>query len=251
MIFHPRRDSTPLRDDGRVKDLSFSMDDGATIGGRLYISRRTDPVLLFFHGNGEIASDYDDIAPLFVEREVNFLVADYRGYGRSTGSPTLTAMVRDSLEVFREAREQWTRLGFSGPIWVMGRSLGSTSAIHVARSFGDFVAGLIVESGFADTVGLLGRVGIPVQRIALPGEWIRFNEVGIRQVFLPTLLIHGERDEIIPVADGRALFQAAGAPQKELLIIPGAGHNDLFWVGMVQYMAAIHRFVRGGPDGGA
>jgi pimeloyl-ACP methyl ester carboxylesterase len=160
-------------------------------------------------------------------------------------------MVRDSLEVFGGGTKWLTSQGFTGKMWVMGRSLGSTSAIHVARHGGESLAGLIVESGFADTVGLLGRVGIPVERISVPREWTRFNEEEIRQVTLPTLVIHGEWDQIIPVTDGEALFQAARASKKELEVIPGAGHNDLFWVGMAQYMEAIDRFVKGVRPGGS
>jgi hypothetical protein len=249
MVFHPRRDMGPSRDDERVRDFLFPVEEGVAIGARMYISEHRDPVVLFFHGNGEIASDYDDIAPLFADRGMNLLVADYRGYGRSTGTPTLSGMVRDAREVFDAARAMLAANGFTGALWIMGRSLGSAPAIEVANHCSGSLAGLIVESGFADTVGLLGRVGIPVQTIPLPPEWAHLNLDSIRHVTLPTLVIHGEWDEIIPVSDGKALFDAAGAARKELLVIPGAGHNDLLWVGVEQYMAAVSLFIAGGEAG--
>jgi fermentation-respiration switch protein FrsA (DUF1100 family) len=243
MVFHPRRDAGPSRHDGRVQDRPFSLQDGTTIGSRFYVSGPEDPVILFFHGNGEIASDYDDIAGFFTSRCMNLLVADYRGYGRSTGTPTLTGMVQDAREVFRCARQMLNAGGFNGPLWVMGRSLGSASAIEVARNEGESIAGLIVESGFADTVGLLRRVGIPLQGIPIPESWVRFNLDSIAKVPIPTLIIHGEWDQIIPVTDGEALYRESAAVQKEILVIPEAGHNDLLWVGMEEYMGAVARFV--------
>jgi hypothetical protein len=248
MVFHPRRDPGPPRHDDAVQDHFFPMEDGATIGARFYVSGHRDPLLLFFHGNGEIASDYDDIAGLFTGRGMNLLVADYRGYGGSTGTPTLTGMMRDAREVFRCARQMLNAGGFHGPLWVMGRSLGSASAIAVARNESEALAGLIVESGFADTVGLLLRVGIPLQGISIPESWAKFNLESIPNVRIPTLIIHGEWDQIIPVTDGEALYRRSGAVRKEMLVIPQAGHNDLLWVGMEKYMGTVARFVRGSAD---
>lgn len=59
------------------------------------LQKKNAPTLLFFHGNGEIVEDYDDIAQIYLKLGINFLPVDYRGYGRSTGSPTVTAMMRD------------------------------------------------------------------------------------------------------------------------------------------------------------
>ncbi len=66
-----------------------------TIGGRFYAATPEAPVILFFHGNGEIVEDYDDIAEVFLRMGISFLPVDYRGYGRSSGSPSVTGMMRD------------------------------------------------------------------------------------------------------------------------------------------------------------
>jgi hypothetical protein len=247
MVFHPRRDAGPPPDGERVRELLFRVGEGAVIGSRLYAASSRAPVILYFHGNGEIASDYDDIAPLYIARGMNLLVVDYRGYGRSTGTPTLTGMIRDARDVFASARQQLEACGFQGRLWAMGRSLGSASALEIARSFGSQLGGVIVESGFADTVGLFQRVGIPVRRHAIPQAWARFNVMAVAQVTIPVLLIHGERDMLIPLADGEALLEACPSVRKELVVIPGAGHNDILWAGTGQYMDAVTRFVMGGP----
>ncbi len=232
LVFYPRRDYGPPSQDPRVREHLFEVEDGISIGCRFYVHDPQAPVLIYFHGNGEIAADYDDLAPLYTEKGINLLVVDYRGYGRSTGTPTISSMISDARSVFAAAREMLGQGGFSGDLWVMGRSLGSGPALEVARGFASFLKGLIIESGFADVMGLLARIGIPVHRLSVSKEISGFNISAIREVELPTLIIHGEWDEIIPLSEGQALYAASGATKKELLIIPRAGHNDLFWVGM-------------------
>ncbi|MGQ9654063.1 MAG: alpha/beta hydrolase [Thermodesulfobacteriota bacterium] len=246
LVFYPRRDHGPVSQDPGVQEHLFEVEDGVSIGCRFYVRGLQAPVLVYFHGNGEIAADYDDLAPLYTERGINLLVVDYRGYGRSTGTPTISSMIRDARYVFNAAREMLAQRGFTGDLWVMGRSLGSGSALEVARGSVPCLKGLIIESGFADVMGLLARIGIPVHRLSVPKEVSQFNISAIREVELPTLIIHGEWDQIIPVSEGEALYAASGATKKELLIIPRAGHNDLFWVGMESYMDAVCRFLFGG-----
>jgi len=222
----------------------------ATIGSRFYPAGKDEPVILFFHGNGEIASDYDELAPLYLDRGIGLLVFDYRGYGKSTGSPTLTAMMRDSVVLF-EAAVQWLMAqGYRGHLWVMGRSLGSAPALQVARREKRRLKGLIIESGFADTLGLLRRIGAPISSKAYVRFWSRFNLVAIQEVTLPTLILHGTEDWIIPASEGEALYAASPAPRKELVLIPRGGHNDLMWVGTDRYFGAIERFVKGAVDVG-
>ena len=242
-IFHPRRDTSPPPRDPKILERFFRVEEDVSIGSRLYISEPEDPVIVFFHGNGEIASDYDELSALYTQRGVNLFVMDYRGYGKSTGRPTLSSMMRDAGVLFRSASEELRNDGFTGDLWVMGRSLGSASAIEIARQSGAELKGLIVESGFSDTLGLLRRIGVSLLKAEEGAPWIRYNESSIKTVAVPTLIIHGRRDQIIPASDGEALYTASGAGKKELLIIPGAGHNDLLWVGMNEYMDAIVRFV--------
>jgi len=69
----------------------------------------------------------------------------------------------------------------------------------------------------------------------------------IEKITVPTLIIHGEDDWIIPVKDARALHGHAAAADKRLVTVPGAGHNDLLWIGPEQYFSAVGRFVGGLP----
>jgi len=68
----------------------------------------------FFHGNGEIVADYDEMAPVYTRMGINFLPVDYRGYGRSTGTPTITAMMSDCRRIFDFVEGFRVERGFRG-----------------------------------------------------------------------------------------------------------------------------------------
>jgi alpha-beta hydrolase superfamily lysophospholipase len=89
-------------------------------------------LLLCFHGNGELAEEYDDLGAVYVERGLHFLVVDDCGYGRSTGQPTVTAMRADSLVILDFVTGWRRQQGQTGPLIVLGRSLGSAPALELA-----------------------------------------------------------------------------------------------------------------------
>ena len=131
------------------------------------MSKESAPNVLFFHGNGEIVADYNDLGPLYISNGLNFMPVDYRGYGRSTGRPTVAAMMMDCHSIF-EFTKRWLRdNGYTGRFIVMGRSLGSAPALELASHYKDQIDGLIVESGFAYTGPLLALVGINTSTTAL------------------------------------------------------------------------------------
>ena len=229
--------------DGRARDVRISVEPGVSLAGRLYVAATDAPVILFFHGNGEIASDYDNIAPLFIQIGINLFVADYRGYGSSGGTPTFSAMMKDAHLVFDGFKRILRQEGYSGNFFVMGRSLGAAPAIELAFNYQDEIGGLIIESGFASVGRLVDLIGVPVETLGFNSQKLSFNVERIRSVTVPTLIIHGEYDNLIPLQHGRDLYQSSGAKDKRLLIIPGASHNDIFLVGMEDYLKAMKEFV--------
>jgi pimeloyl-ACP methyl ester carboxylesterase len=237
-LFHPRPEflASPPPD---AVDLAIPVAEGVALGARLHAAGPDDPVVLFFHGNGEIVADYDDLGPFYNRLGLSFLPVDYRGYGRSGGRPTVSAMMQDCHAVFRFAQDWLAGKGHTGPLAVMGRSLGSASALELAAGYPDRIAGLILESAFAYATPLLRVLGIDPEALGFEeGEGFR-NIDKIKKFAGPTLIIHGEYDHIIPLSDGQALYEASPAPDKTLLKIPGANHNDLIMVGFTDYMAAI------------
>ncbi len=239
VLFHPRRSPGRIGTNGRFQDIRIPVDTGVHVGARWHMAHAGNPSILFFHGNGEIVDDYDDIGPLFNRLGINFMVVDYRGYGCSDGSPTVSAMMADSHRIF-EFVEGWTTAnGFAGPLIVMGRSLGSASALELAAGHPDRIAGLVIESGFAWAGPLLRLLGVAPDRIGFEEAKGFANVDKIGQFKKPTVVIHAEFDHIIPFDNGEALFASSGADDKVLVKIPGANHNDIFLRGLDRYLDAI------------
>lgn len=238
VAFHPRREPRMPGGAAGFESLTIPVAPGITVGGRFYPDGKDRPTLLFFHGNGEIVADYDDIARQYVALGVNFAPVDYRGYGTSTGRPTLGAMLADAKVILDFVAGRLVEQGYTNRVVVMGRSLGSASALELASACPGKLAGLIIESGFSDTIALLERLGARVPTGGVADTVMRQSEK-IKGYTGPTLIIHGAADVIIPVADADALYAACGSKDKKLLKVRGAGHNDLLYVGFREYMQAV------------
>jgi pimeloyl-ACP methyl ester carboxylesterase len=240
-LFHPRPETASWQAPASAREILIPVDQGVVIGARWYEAGKDAPTLLFFHGNGEIVADYEELGPLYARLGFNFLPVDYRGYGRSTGTPTVSDMMRDCRTIFAFVRDWLTKEGFSGPLMVMGRSLGSASALELASLCQDRLDGLIVESGFAYATPLLELLGVDVAALGFVEE-AGFRQVDkIRQWTKPLLIIHAEFDHIIPFAEGLALYEACPSTEKTLLKVPGANHNDILSVGFDAYLKAVAR----------
>jgi alpha-beta hydrolase superfamily lysophospholipase len=239
-VFFPRP-VHPESSSGEI--ISISVEKHVTVEAILYFASSSAPNIIFFHGNGETAYDYDELGPIFAGMGINLLIADYRGYGTSGGEPSFSAMLKDAVEVLGDFQRLRRERNLSGGLFVMGRSLGSAPALELASRFGDQISGLILESGFADTFRLLATLGVARRFLDPDKELLVSNLLKMKNVALPVLVIHGEEDEIIPCSEGVDLFNAANADEKEILIIPGAGHNTIFSVGLKEYLKAVISFV--------
>ncbi|MEW6033563.1 MAG: alpha/beta fold hydrolase, partial [Chloroflexota bacterium] len=246
--FYPRADWAPPPHG--ASDHAITVGQGVSVGARFYPVGPGAPAVLFFHGNGEVASDYDDIAPLYHQQGIGLFVADYRGYGRSGGSPTFASMVADAHPVFEYFRDlvrkgnegRLLRQGSGQALFVMGRSLGSHSAIELASSYAGEMRGLILESGFAHVPSLLRHHGLTTTSPQLDA-FERAVQARVRSIALPVLVIHGEWDTLVPPEFAHSFYENVGSKDKTLLTIPGAGHNDIMLLGMREYFSAIGDFV--------
>ena len=244
ILFYPRRDVLASPPPG-VRLVAVEVEPGLSVGGRLYPAGPEAPAILYYHGNGEIAADYDGIAPLYTRMGITLLVMDYRGYGRSDGTPTAHNLLADAVAVFDAVGTVFEDNGLApAQLYAMGRSLGSAAAIEVALHAGEQLAGLIVESGFVDTFALLARLGLRARGADEERDGFG-SPAKMEHIATRTLIIHGQADVLIPAFDGRELYRCCAAPAKQLVLIPGAGHNDLMMVGMSQYFGAIRTFVYG------
>jgi len=241
VLFHPRQeyDSKPLPG---ATDYDIAVDEDVRIGARFHMAGSGDPNILFFHGNGEIVSDYDSIGPMYNEQGLSFLIVDYRGYGRSGGVPTVTSMMRDAHVIFKKVRSWLKEENRIGPLVIMGRSLGSACAIELAASDEGEISGLIVESGFAYTVPLLSCLGVDTQGLGITEEDGFKNSEKIAQFAKPTLIIHAQHDQFIPVTSAETLQVQCAARSKEFQMVPGADHNTIMTRTGKHYFETMKRF---------
>ncbi|MBW2263031.1 MAG: alpha/beta hydrolase [Deltaproteobacteria bacterium] len=241
-IFFPRPDPGRPAPPGS-EDLEIDVEDGAMVAARFHPSDPNLPTVLHFHGNGEIVADYDDMAPAFHAAGASLLCADFRGYGKSTGSPSMRGLVKDAHPVLDAVLHLLAERGHTGPLVVMGRSLGSASAIELASSRGDDVAGLVIESGFARTLPLLGLLGITVSFLGLDHVEGDDNEDKMSRVEVPVLLLHADGDMIVPFWHAERNHEHAAASDKLLVTIPDADHNTIIARGGELYWGSIARFL--------
>ena len=234
--FYPRPHWTETPD-GAV-DYGITVDDGVVLSSRFYTVGRPNPTILFFYGNGETVAGYDGIAPLYNDIGVNLFIVDYRGYGAAGGSPAFTAMLSDAHKVLAWLRDTIKALEFTGPLYVMGRSMGRHSAFELAVAASDRINGVIIESGRPNLGQFL--LGLDPQVSQALDEAYHAK---VYSIDIPALVIHGQWDESAPLPDAVGMFNELQTTDKHLEIIPGAGHNDLMYVGTRQYLGAIRKFL--------
>jgi pimeloyl-ACP methyl ester carboxylesterase len=244
VLFHPRPDYNHTPAGPPAHEVMIPVEESVSIGACFHAVNSAGPNILFFHGNGEIVADYAELGPLYNRMDINFLAVDYRGYGRSGGSPTVTTMMKDGIVILNWTRDWLLKNGFTGPLVVMGRSLGSASALELASRQPSNLDGLIIESGFAFAAPLLQLLGISPANLGFREEEGFGNIDKIKQIDKPTLIIHAEFDHIIPFTDGQALYDASPSRSKTLLKIPAANHNDIFARGLSEYLAAVKAFTQ-------
>ncbi|MEI7637165.1 MAG: alpha/beta hydrolase [Syntrophus sp. (in: bacteria)] len=238
-LFYPRPEWSFNMPQKGMETLMIPIESNVEIQAQVYLASPEAPNILFFHGNGEIAADYQEIAPFYTNRMINLIVVDYRGYGRSTGMPSVSSMMKDCHAIFAYFEEWLKQKKLTGKFIVMGRSLGSAPALEIANCYQKEIDGLIIESGFAHAGPLLRLMGVDMEALGLKEEQGFRNVEKIMGFQKPTLIIHAQFDHIIAFQEGEILFNECPAKEKRLLRIAGANHNNVFIAGMTDYMASI------------
>ena len=220
--------------------VAIRTEDGITLGSWLIPAGldSTGYWLLICHGNAGNLSEFGRPVHYAGLRRLglNLLAFDYRGYGESEGVPTEAGLYMDAQAAYRYLREE---LGVpSDRIIVFGHSLGSAVAVDLVSRVP--AAGLIADGALTSAIQL-GQELYPY----IPVRWIgrsRFSSIDkIPQVSVPKLFLHASGDEVVPIAHGRRLFEAA-PPPKTFVELQG-GHGDAFDVDSANYFGSIDRFV--------
>jgi fermentation-respiration switch protein FrsA (DUF1100 family) len=246
-LYFPERPlgATPRNEGLAYEDAWFPASDGVTLHGWLVPAPGTRTTLIWFHGNaGNIGDRVDNIGYLHRVLRTNVFIFDYRGYGQSHGSHwdlSEEATYRDGLGALaylgRRSDVQGTRLVY------FGRSLGAAVAVELARTHPP--AGLILETAFT-TLKDVARVHYPF----VPLWFLQTKYESLRkipEIRVPLLILHGDRDEVVPLEQARRLYAAANEP-KQLYIIRGAHHNDTYVAGGSAYFDVWARFLRSLED---
>jgi fermentation-respiration switch protein FrsA (DUF1100 family) len=205
----------------RFEDAWFEADDGTRLHGWYVAAEQPRAVVLFAHGNaGHLADRADLIGTLAGELGVSVLAFDYRGYGRSQGRPSEQGVLADA-----RAARRWLarRAGVSErQIVLLGESIGGAIMVDLAAA--DGARALVLENTFSSLpeVAAFHYPWLPV-RLLMRSRLDSVAKIGRYRG--PLLQFHGDADQIIPLALGQRVFDAANEP-KRLIVIPRGDHND-------------------------
>lgn len=237
-IFYPEKTlwRTPADIGLPYETIWLRTEDGVRIHGWLIPHIDAPATILFFHGNAGTIADRLDNARLLYEAGWQIFLLDYRGFGRSEGTPSEQGTYRDARAVW-----EWARTELRGYLVLFGRSLGGAVAIWLAAQEDVTPTALIVENTFTRGRDITQQV-LPIPGLAhlLPDFYPSIDR--IKRITCPKLIIHGEEDELIPVEHGRRLYEAA-PPPKDLYLVPGGHHNDTWLVGGQAYLDRLSSFI--------
>jgi fermentation-respiration switch protein FrsA (DUF1100 family) len=223
------------------EELSLRAEDGVRLHGWFLPVKDARGSVLVCHGNaGNVSHRLDRAIFLQSRLGLDVLLFDYRGYGRSQGRPDEEGTYRDARAAYRWLREH----GYGeNSIVIFGESLGSAVALDLALS--SPARALVLESPFT-SIPEMARAVYPFLPV-WPLVRTRYDNLAkIGRLRMPLLVLHGDRDDVVPFAQGRRLFEAAPEP-KRFFAIPGASHNDTYLVGGEGYWRAFAEFLERTP----
>lgn len=220
-----------------LEDCWFTTADGVKLHGWFLKQENAVATLLWCHGNAGNISDRLDNLQRLAQLPVNVFIFDYRGYGRSDGTPSEPGVYRDAGAAYDFLL---TRGISPDALIIFGRSLGAAVALELASR--RECAGVILESAFTNAADMAGEM-FPF----LPARFVmksKFDNVAnVQKLKAPLLVIHGDADNIVPFRLGQKLFEAAKEP-KSFYRIENANHNDTYLVGGQPYFDRFRQFVQ-------
>lgn len=224
-IYHPEAvsappDFTPAQLGLTYEEVTLRTQDDVNVCGWYLPAPAAKGAVLYLHGNAGDCRDWVMVAPKFLGAGYSIFILDYRGYGKSAGKPSEKGLYRDG-----EAAWAWLSTLSQAqalPAFILGKSLGSGVATWLGSKIRP--AGLILDSAYTSMREVVAHNAPWLPTRLIP----KFYESLARaaNITCPTLLTHGDRDTLIPVAHSLRLYQKLRAP-KALNIIPGAGHNNV------------------------
>lgn len=239
LAFYPLsgEDITP-RDMGRAfSALTIETADGERLRAWHLPEPAARAQVVYFHGNGGNLSLWSDILVALAGQGFEVIAVDYRGYGMSTGAPSEQGLFRDAQAVLDYAHARLRRAELPMIYW--GRSIGTAVAAYAAAQRAP--DGVVLEAGFPTARSIL--ITNPVMLLLSFLATYRFATAEwMSAVTVPALVIHGDRDSVIPYRLGRQLYESLPGP-KRFVTIPGGDHNDPVPADAPAYWKAVDEFV--------
>ena len=249
LYFYPQKQlyDNPVARRFSPTDIHFKSSDGVALHGWFFRAiPEAKATILVFHGNAENLSTHVNSVLWLVQEGFNVFIFDYRGYGRSEGSPDLNGVHRDGQAALETALSLAQTK--SNRVVVLGQSIGGEIAVYTVANFPrkERIAALVIDSAFSSyrriareklAAFYLTWFSYLFNNTYSPEKWIgKVSPV-------PLLILHGERDTIVPVHHAETLFDAAGPP-KELWLVPAEGHirsfaNDIVRQQVVEYLERV------------
>jgi uncharacterized protein len=243
-IFFPSAEilETPRNYSLSFDDVYFKTEDGVTLNGWFVAYPGASTTVLWFHGNGgNIGHRVEHLKLLHDRLKVHIFIFDYRGYGKSEGKPSELGTYQDGAAALAHLRSR--KEVESKKIVFFGQSLGAAVATEIAVK--ESCLALVLEAPFA-SIRDMARVVFPLLPIG-PLLRTRYDNLEkLKKVQTPILVLHGDRDEIVPFEQGKKVIAAASEP-KEFYAIQGARHNDTYIVGGEEYFQALKTFIEKAP----
>jgi fermentation-respiration switch protein FrsA (DUF1100 family) len=225
-------EGTPADAGLAYEDVASEATDGVRLHG-WYVPGPRPGALLYCHGNaGNVSHRLPKLRALHDRLGLSILVFDYRGYGRSAGTPDERGTYADA-----RAMRAWLRQRGPDPAIYLGTSLGAAVAAALAAE--DPPAALVLEAPFA-SVQAMAHATVPGAGWLFHTRYPTVEMVGGARA--PLLVLHGDADEVVPIRQGRAVFEAA-RPPKTFVTLPGARHNDAHVAGGETYWRAWATFL--------
>jgi len=233
-----------------VRDGRLDISPGVQLGYCLYRCPEAKGVVLYFHANAELVTDLEGIVHLYKKQQVAVLAMEYRGFGWCHGTPSMATFIPDCEEFLNHLpgilqAENLHEL----PLVVYGRSLGASLAVHVAAHTPAnlHVRGAILESSLMEwaTLPLVKQLSQKVPNgssllCMLPDPLQTLSK--LCKITCPVLVMHGEKDQIIPISQGEQCHAGVASVMKRFKRFPRANHNDLYQTHPHEYAKELAGF---------
>ncbi len=223
--------------------MSYETTDGLTLVAWFRAPEPPQPVVIVFNGNAGNRAGRAPLGRALAAKGFGVLLTDYRGYGGNPGHPTEDGLAHDARAAVAYIDEQLP----DTPVAYFGESLGAAVAVELAAS--EPPLALILRSPFTSLVAA-GRHHYPWLPVSALLKDRFPSDERIAFIDVPTMVIAGDADSIVPVEQSRAIFEGLAGP-KRLLIIPGADHNDLALLAGDEMINSVSEFIAsaGGDPG--